>query len=48
MDAVPARPLVLPTPALVELFLVWRDDHANPLIPQLVEIAKVLAPAHAD
>ncbi len=46
-DGVRLRPLVLPAPALVELFLVWRDDHANPLIPQLVEIAKALTPAHA-
>jgi DNA-binding transcriptional LysR family regulator len=37
------RPLKLPTRTSVELFLVWRRDHENPLLPPLVEIASGLA-----
>jgi DNA-binding transcriptional LysR family regulator len=33
------RPLKLRAPAPVELFLVWRRDCENPLLPSLVEIA---------
>jgi hypothetical protein len=40
------RPLRLRAPAQVELFLVWRRDHENPLLPSLIEIAGGLAPAH--
>jgi DNA-binding transcriptional LysR family regulator len=37
------RPLKLRPPAPVELFLVWRRDHENPLLPSLVEVASGLA-----
>ena len=37
------RPLKLPTETSVELFLVWRRDHENPLLPSLIEIAGELA-----
>ena len=37
------RPLKLRTPAPVELFMVWRRDHENPLLPSLIEIASKLA-----
>ena len=37
------RPLTLPTKTSVELFLVWRRDHENPLLPSLIEIAGGLA-----
>jgi len=37
------RPLKLPTKTSVELFLVWRRDHENPLLPSLIEIAGGLA-----
>jgi DNA-binding transcriptional LysR family regulator len=37
------RPLKLRTPAPVELFMVWRRDHENPLLPPLIEIAGELA-----
>jgi DNA-binding transcriptional LysR family regulator len=33
------RPLKLRPQAPVELFLVWRRDHENPLLPSLVDIA---------
>jgi DNA-binding transcriptional LysR family regulator len=44
-DGVCLRPLALPQPALVELFLVWRRDHGHSLVPRLVEIARAFAPA---
>jgi DNA-binding transcriptional LysR family regulator len=37
------KPLELPTKTSVELFLVWRRDHENPLLPSLIEIAGELA-----
>ena len=37
------RPLKLPTKTSVELFLVWRRDYENPLLPALIEIASGLA-----
>jgi len=37
------RPLKLRNPTPAELFLVWRRDHDNPLLPALVEIAGSLA-----
>ncbi|MGJ4943065.1 LysR substrate-binding domain-containing protein [Bradyrhizobium sp. HKCCYLS1011] len=37
------RPLKLRNAAPVELFLVWRREHDNPLLPALVEIASSLA-----
>jgi DNA-binding transcriptional LysR family regulator len=37
------RPLKLRTQTPVELFMVWRRDHENPLLPSLVEIAGELA-----
>jgi DNA-binding transcriptional LysR family regulator len=37
------RPLKLPTNTPVELFLVWRRDHENPLLPALIDIATGLA-----
>ena len=42
------RPLKLRSPAPVELFMVWRRDDENPLVPALVDIAGQLsgAPAH--
>lgn len=42
------RPLRLraPVSAPVELFMVWRRDDENPLLPSLIEIAGGLAPAH--
>ena len=33
------RPLKLRTQTPVELFLVWRRDDENPLLPSLIEIA---------
>ncbi len=41
------RPLKLRTPAPVELFMVWRRDDENPLVPALVGIAGELSGAHA-
>jgi DNA-binding transcriptional LysR family regulator len=40
------RPLKLRTPTPVELFMVWRRDCENPLLPSLVEIAGKLASAN--
>ena len=40
------RPLKLRTPAPVELFMVWRRDDENPLVPALVDIAGELSGAH--
>jgi DNA-binding transcriptional LysR family regulator len=37
------KPLDLPAKTSVELFLVWRRDHENPLLPSLIEIAGRLA-----
>jgi DNA-binding transcriptional LysR family regulator len=42
-SGVQLRPLQLDTPAPVELFLVWRRDDENPLLPSLIEIAGSLA-----
>jgi DNA-binding transcriptional LysR family regulator len=45
-SGVQLRPLRLRAPAPVELFLVWRRDDRNPLLPALIEIAGGLAAAH--
>jgi DNA-binding transcriptional LysR family regulator len=45
-SGVQLRPLRLRAPAPVELFLVWRRDEENPLLPSLIEIAGGLAPSH--
>jgi DNA-binding transcriptional LysR family regulator len=45
-SGVQLRPLRLRAPAPVELFLVWRRDDENPLLPSLIDIAGGLAPAH--
>jgi DNA-binding transcriptional LysR family regulator len=47
-SGVQLRPLRLGAPesAPVELFMVWRRDDENPLLPSLIEIAGGLAPAH--
>jgi DNA-binding transcriptional LysR family regulator len=47
-SGVQLRPLRLGVPdaAPVELFMVWRRDDENPLLPSLIEIAGGLAPAH--
>jgi DNA-binding transcriptional LysR family regulator len=45
-SGVQLRPLRLRPPAPVELFLVWRRNDENPLLPSLIEIAGGLAPAH--
>lgn len=42
------RPLKLRTPTPVELFLVWRRDCENPLLPSLVEIASDLKSSTPD
>lgn len=42
------RPLKLRTQTPVELFMVWRRDHENPLLPSLVEIAGELASTNGD
>jgi DNA-binding transcriptional LysR family regulator len=42
------RPLKLRTQTPVELFMVWRRDHENPLLPSLVEIAGELASTAGD
>jgi DNA-binding transcriptional LysR family regulator len=42
------RPLKLRTPAPVELFLVWRRDCENPLLPSLVEIASEMKSSTPD
>jgi DNA-binding transcriptional LysR family regulator len=39
------RPLKLRTPTPVELFMVWRRDDENPLVPALVDIAGELSGA---
>jgi DNA-binding transcriptional LysR family regulator len=39
------RPLKLRTPTPVELFMVWRRDHENPLLPSFIAIAGELAGA---
>ena len=39
------RPLKLRAPAPVELFMVWRRDDENPLVPALVDIAGELSGA---
>lgn len=44
-EGVCLRPLRLRTASPVELFLVWRRDCENALLPKLVEIAGGLAPA---
>jgi DNA-binding transcriptional LysR family regulator len=41
------RPLKLRTQTPVELFLVWRREYENPLLPSLIEIAGELAAADA-
>lgn len=38
ISGVRLRPLKLRSPAPVELFLVWRRDHENPLVPALVKL----------
>ena len=43
-SGVQTRPLLLRMPAPVELFLAWRRDDENPLLPSLIEIAGSLAP----
>jgi len=40
------RPLKLRTQTSVELFMVWRRDYENPLLPTLVEIGGELASIH--
>jgi DNA-binding transcriptional LysR family regulator len=40
------KPLKLRTPTPVELFMVWRRDYDNPLLPSLLEIAGEVAAAH--
>ncbi|MBR0755470.1 LysR family transcriptional regulator [Bradyrhizobium jicamae] len=40
------KPLKLRTPAPVELFLVWRREYDNPLLPALLEVANEVAAAH--
>ena len=44
------KPLKLRTPVPVELFMVWRRDHENQLLPSLIEIAtEIAAPqSHGD
>jgi DNA-binding transcriptional LysR family regulator len=42
------RPLKLRTQAPVELFLVWRRDCENPLLPSLVEIASEMKSSTPD
>jgi DNA-binding transcriptional LysR family regulator len=39
------RPLKLRAPTPVELFMVWRRDDENPLVPALVDIAGELSGA---
>jgi len=41
------KPLKLRSPAPVELFMVWRREDENPLVPSLVEIAADIAGAAA-
>jgi DNA-binding transcriptional LysR family regulator len=47
-SGVQLRPLRLRAPVSgpVELFMVWRRDDENPLLPSLIEVAGGLAPAH--
>jgi len=42
------RPLKLRTQTSVELFMVWRRDYENPLLPTLVEIGGELASIHGQ
>ena len=42
------RPLKLRSPTPVELFLVWRRDCENPLLPSLIEIASELTSSTPD
>jgi DNA-binding transcriptional LysR family regulator len=41
------KPLKLRTPAPVELFMVWRREDENPLLPAVVDIAADIAGAAA-
>lgn len=40
------KPLKLRSPVPVELFMVWRRDHENQLLPSLIEIATEIAAPH--
>jgi DNA-binding transcriptional LysR family regulator len=40
------RPLKLRSAAPVELFIVWRREHENPMLPALIDIAGSLAALH--
>jgi DNA-binding transcriptional LysR family regulator len=44
VSGVALRPLKLPSPTPVELFMTWRREDSNPLIPALVELAVAMAP----
>jgi DNA-binding transcriptional LysR family regulator len=39
------RPIVDPQPKLLELFMVWRADNLNPLVPQMAELARSIVSA---
>ena len=41
------RPIEDPQPKPVELFMAWRADNLNPLIPQMVELARQVSAAPA-
>jgi DNA-binding transcriptional LysR family regulator len=39
------RPIADPQPKPLELFMVWRADNLNPLVPQMVELARSIVSA---
>jgi DNA-binding transcriptional LysR family regulator len=39
------RPIADPQPKPLELFMVWRPDNLNPLVPQMVELARGIVSA---
>jgi DNA-binding transcriptional LysR family regulator len=43
-DGVALKPLRLSTPVAVELFMVWRRDHDNPMIDRLLALVRETSP----
>ncbi len=43
MEGIVLRPLRIKAPQPVEMFLVWRRDGDNPLLPTVVEVGREIA-----